>query len=364
MKKLAIMSHGLSANGIDTFVTNVAKAVDKEKFDVSVILALDEDNHQIREDEVAAAGVKIFRTCDLGSMKRMFTHVVRLYRILKTEKPDVFHANMDLLNGFNLFAAWAAGVPVRVCHSHTSASQYVLKNGKSFVVSCYHFVMRTCCRLFSNCRCGCSAVAMEYLYGAKWAKMKNTHIINNGVDIKRFSAKTGTSGTEDHKIVTVGRMTQGKNPFFALEIIEQLSKIRQDFEYLWVGNGDLMDAVRTKIEEKGLQEHVKLLGVRSDVDAVLADCDVFLLPSLFEGLPVSLVEAQAAGLPCLITDTITREVNCGGCLYESLNSSPSRWAQILSDLLDGKITFSIDVEKLETFDTTYMIKQLEEVYST
>ena len=123
MKKLAIMSHGLSANGIDTFVTNVAKAVDKEKFDVSVILALDEDNHQIREDEVAAAGVKIFRTCDLGSMKRMLTHVVRLYRILKTEKPDVFHANMDLLNGFNLFAAWAAGVPVRVCHSHTSASQ-------------------------------------------------------------------------------------------------------------------------------------------------------------------------------------------------------------------------------------------------
>lgn len=362
MKKVMLINHGLASGGTDSFVCSVARGLPKDRYEISLVMALDKGEKQFREDEMLSYGVTIYRTNDLGSIKRMLGHAKRLYGIIREQKPDVVHGNMDLFNGINMFVAWLAGVPVRVCHSHNSASQYEQNTGKHGLVSIYRFVMRIMCKLFSNRYCGCSGVAMAYLFGARWADMDNAMVINNGVDTTRFTSAQQADKKEKRKIVTVARLAEQKNPFFAIEVIEQLSKIRQDFEYLWVGNGELMDAVRTKIEEKGLQEYVKLLGVRSDVDAVLADCDVFLLPSLFEGFGIVLVEAQAAGLPCLASDTVPQTTNCGGCLYESLNSPASRWAQLLSDLLDGKIAVSIEAEKLEKFDTGYMIRQLEEVY--
>lgn len=363
MKKLFIMSHGLSANGIDSFVVNIVKGFNREKYDISVVLALDEGVRQLREDEVLEAGAKIYRTCDLGSIKRMLIHAKKLYRILKEHKPDIFHTNMDLLNGINLSIAWLAGVPVRVCHSHTSSSQYEEKKGKHFAVGIYRFAMKKLCGLFANKKCGCSSNAMEYLYNRNWESKKHTYIVNNGIDTLKYSKSPRTPYTNGkHTIITVGRLSNTKNPFFALNVIEALYKIRQDFVYIWVGVGDLLDAVQNMIVEKGLQECAFLAGVRNDVEDVLYRCDVFLLPSLFEGLPIALIEAQAAGLPCVISDTITREIDCGACHFESLDEPASHWAQALSDIMDGKISYMIDPEKLEKFDTSYTIKQLEATY--
>lgn len=108
---------------------------------------------------------------------------------------------------------------------------------------------------------------------------------------------------------------------------------------------------------------MKLLGIRNDIEDILPECDMFFMPSLFEGLPVSLVEAQAADLPCLISDTITREINCGGCAFQPLEAPASEWASRISDILDGKHTLRVDPEKLRKFDISYTIEQLEQVYS-
>ena len=362
-KKVCILSHGLSNNGIDIFVRNVVTRLDQSKWDISLILALNNDGTlQPREPEVLEAGVPIYRTTDLGSIKCILIHAGRLYKLLRELKPDVFHSNMDLLNGINCFVAWAAGVRVRIAHSHNSASQVEAKGGKSVITRIYRLVMRTLAELFSNRKFACSEPAMMYLFGENWKKKAHTYIINNGIDTARFSGQVRKEEAGARKIVSVGRLSVQKNPLFALEVMDALRRIRTDFVYEWIGDGELRERMEAAIREKGLQDHVKLLGVRNDIEKLLPARDLFFMPSLFEGLPVSLVEAQAAGLPCLISDTITREVNCGACLFQPLEASPAEWAKVLSGLLDGNHSLHTDPEKLRKFDISYTIEQLEQVY--
>lgn len=362
-KKVCFLSHGLSNNGIDIFVRNVTTRLDGNKWDVSVILALDDEGKlQPREQEVLDAGVQVFRTCDLGSIKRMLLHAKQLYRLLKERKPDVFHSNMDLLNGLNCLVAWAAGVPVRISHSHTSASQYEKKTGRHFISCLYRGFMKLLGRVFSNRKCGCSDVAMDYLFGTGWKGQRNTAVINNGVDLSRFRRSAEKASDRKH-IVSVGRLCDAKNPLFALEVMDALRRLRTDFVYEWIGDGELRKQVEDAIREKGLQDHVKVLGVRNDIEKLLPARDLFFMPSLFEGLPISLIEAQAAGLACLVSGTVTREVDCGACRFLPLEAPAADWAKVLSDILDGKHTLAADPEKLRKFDISYTIEQLEQVYN-
>lgn len=142
----------------------------------------------------------------------------------------------------------------------------------------------------------------------------------------------------------------------------ELRKLRSDFVYEWIGGGELREQMEAFIREKGLQDHVELLGIRNDIEKLLPHRDLFFMPSLFEGLGIALIEAQAAGLPCLGSDQIPQMADCGGCRFLSLEESPARWAAVISDILDGKHTLSVDPEKLRKFDISYTIEQLEQVY--
>lgn len=366
MKKVFIMNHGLASGGTDSFVINVAKGLDKNTWDVAVVLAVDDTGHkQFREEEITRLGIPVYRTCDLDNVRKVFQHGWKLYRLLKKYKVDVFHSNMDLMNGVNCFIAWLAGVKIRVCHSHNSSSQYEEKTGKHFVVGIYRLFMRALICLFSNRKCGCSSSAMSYLYGTNWERKGSTTIINNGIDTQKFAPRKQNAQRNPscYNIVSVGRLANQKNPFFAVDVIESLLQLRQDFIYYWIGCGELQNSVKIIIHEKNLEGFVQMLGARKDLNIILPQCDALLMTSYFEGLPIALVEAQASGLPCVVSDTITREVDCGGCIFMSLDEPANKWATILSNLLDGTITFSIDQDRIKKFDVKYMIGQIEKVYT-
>lgn len=364
MKKLFLSSHGLSSVGIDIFVANIAKSFDREKWDVSLVLALDEGGEkQPREDEVRNAGIPILYTCDLGSIKRILTHLLRLYRILRDGKVDVYHSNMGVMDGLNCLMALFAGVPVRVTHSHTTDSHYAAKTGRTFVARLVRAAMRLLCAVVANRRCGCSEQAMVYMYGEKWQKDPRNKIINNGIDLRRFRSGGTGKHSGPRRIVSVGRLVNEKNPMFALEVMDELRKLRTDFVYEWVGGGALKAQVEEAIREKGLQDHVKLLGVRNDIEDILPQCSLFLMPSLFEGFSIALIEAQATGLPCVTSDRIPSNANFGGCRFLSLEESPARWAEEISCILDGNHNLRTEPEKLRKYDVSYTIEQLEQVYS-
>ena len=368
---ILLLNHGLASGGTDSFVINAAKALQKEGLSVAVSLAVHPDSEkQFREDAVLEAGIPVYKTSDLDGIANILRHCVRLYRLLRREKPHVVHSNMDLFNGVNLLVALLAGVPVRVSHAHTSKSQYETNTGKHFIVSVYRCFMRFLCRCTANRFCGCSELAMEYLYGKRWKKLRRSAVIFNGIDLEKFNGQnSGAVRREfapDQKpfhLTTVGYMSETKNPFFTVDVLCALREIRDDFDFLWIGGGELQAQVKAYASEKEMNSVIRFAGVRKDVNDILPCMHIFLMPSLFEGLPISLLEAQASDLVCVVSDTVTTQVDCGKCIFLPLSDGPQKWARKISDILDGKCALAVDKERLGKFSAENTIRQLEEIYS-
>lgn len=239
---------------------------------------------------------------------------------------DIVHAHMTLTNLFPLFAAWSVGIPVRISQSHLAGK----KNIKSQILSLGTKVMATD-------YWACGKAAGNYLYGRS-----HYYILNNAIQLSdyyydeqvRKQERNRYKITEQTLVVGhVGRFTEQKNHIFLLQIFAEFQKIYQDSVLVLIGEGELLDEVKSVVEKLKMTDRVIFMGAISDVNRKLQMMDVFLLPSLFEGLPVSAIEAQASGLPCLMSDTITNEVMINDnveCL--SLNDSALKWAKVLKKM--------------------------------
>lgn len=371
MKKLVYFSHGLSANGIETFLVNVLRKLDKTKYDVTVIIGIDEGVETLHGQSVRDMGVRVIHAGDLDSVRKKFEYIKNVNRLLREGDYDIAHSNMDLLNGITLCLAKFAGIPKRICHAHNSKSQYkptgTLAFVKKLIQSAYYFVMKKLILFSSTELISCSDVASEYFYGRR-----KSEVVYNGVvtenfkmpddfDASAYAKSVGFNGDENHRLTSVGRLSMQKNPSFALEIIAELRKLRDDFRYAWIGTGELEAEVRAKIKELKLEDTVILTGVRTDIPQILGCCDLFLMPSLFEGLPFSLVEAQAADLRCAVSDVVTRTADLGLINYISLEKTPGEWAAEISRMLDSPVPQK-DIKKAELFDISNTVRQLEEIY--
>lgn len=369
-KKVCILNNDLARGGTDTFVVNLVNGLDKEKFDVVLILSINDDVTAIREDDVCKEYVKIVKTRSVNSgLKNKLIHFVKLYKILKSEKADVFQTNIDLFNGLNILVAWLARVPIRVCHSHNSEQGRELREGRTLPIAVYQSVMRWLCWHLSNRRTGCSSAAMDFLFGDRWKSDEHSLVVYNGINLNDFEKEIDINRKKDelslkakHNIITVGRIAFQKNPVFLAEIFGELSKERADCDLLWIGRGDKEEEVKAKLIEYDCLDRVHFLGTRSDVNEIMKVSDVFLFPSLFEGLGIVLIEAQASGLPCLITDTIPLEAQCGGCKYLSLNNNAVEWATELSKIIDKKIELKIDRDLVNNYSVKNMINQMESMF--
>ena len=183
---------------------------------------------------------------------------------------------------------------------------------------------------------GCSTEAAISRYGKKVATDKNRCcVLNNGIDITKYiyspavcEAVRNEFGISKETLVvgTVGRLTKQKNPLFIIDILAELRSKTDDFIFLWAGTGEMKDEIISGLELKGVRDKVILLGVRNDIPRILQALNVFVLPSLFEGLPVVGVEVQAAGVPMLCSDTISPEVKVTECVTFIPNNSAELWA--------------------------------------
>lgn len=369
--KVCILQNGLARGGTDTFVVNLCKEIDKDRFDITVVNPSIKPESQVREPEILATGAKIVRTSPLSGGKSKVKHLCMLYHLLKNGKFDVFQTNIDLFNGPNLLIAWLAGVPVRCCHSHNTMQQKSIVQGMTLPIRLYQAVMKWMCWTFSNRRSGCSEDAMNFLFtGKNWHQDKYPVVVNNGIDIDRFRMSIGVARkkkelglTAKYHIVTVGRIIPQKNPLFIAESFAQLCKMRTDVDFVWVGIGDKEEECREILKREGVLERVHFLGSRTDVNEILPCCDLFYMPSVFEGLGIVIIEAQAAGLPCIASDTVPKEANCGAVHYIPLNAEMQVWTKTMSDVLDGKLKLQVDESSLQQFSIHHMAVQMMQVFS-
>lgn len=369
MRKICILQNSLSYGGTDTFVINLCEGLVKDGYVVTVVLSVDEDEAGPRLNDLQNTGVHLVWTCSLKNAITKLRHLFLLYKELKKGKYHGFQTNIDLFNGPNLFVAWLAGVPVRECHSHNSQQGKELQDGRKLNVRLYQSVMRWLCWTFSNRRCGCSESALDFLFGKKWKDAPKARVIHNGIDLSAYQKsfdkdekKYALKLMNTYNLCTVGRISYQKNPEFLVDVFYELSKIRDDVDLIWCGTGDLEEKIRKKINDLNLEGRVHLLGARNDISEVLRCSNLFLLPSRFEGLGIVLIEAQAASLPCVMSDVIPMEVDCGLCLPLSLECSPEYWARQICEVLDGKLVFEADAKKLNEYTINNMVKEMEEIF--
>ena len=365
--KICILNHGLASGGTDSFVLNLARGLTRDGHSVTIALAVNPGSgKQFREDEAREMGATVVKLSDLGSVQEVFRYVYRLYCFLRSGCFDVFHANMDLFNGINMFVAWLARVPVRVCHSHNSLSQYEEKSKRHILVSIYRKIMRNMLWMFSTDRCGCSEPAMDYLFLKRWKTDARSHLVYNGIDLNRFltvdSVNRDVAGSvrSQKTIITVGRIEHQKNPYFTVSVMKELLAIDPRYKLIWVGTGDMRAEIVQEIQHLQLESAIQLLGTRTDIPELLHQASTFLFPSLFEGLPISLIEAQAAGLTCIVSDTITRDIDIGLCEFMPLTLPPKQWAERIIEF--NNRCREVDNKKLQQFSIGSMVKRLEKIY--
>lgn len=370
MKKLLLVSHGLSTNGIETLLVNILKNLNLSRYEVTMAIAIDEGVFSVHEKEVTDLGVKVIHAGDMDTLKKKLTFLKNVNNIMKNGSFDIVHTNMDLLNGVILRYAEKAGIRCRICHAHNTKSQYKpggkFKTLKKAVQKLYYRLMKALMNSCSTDFIACSKEASAYFFGSS----EKAEIVYNGMDIEKFVPADTIDRREylsmpafskEKVIVSVGRLSDQKNYQFSLKVIAELKKIRQDFTYIWVGQGSGKKEFEDIVSGLRLEDTVYMLGQRTDVGNILACSDVFFLPSLFEGLGIVFVEAQLAGLPCVASTEVPELADIGGMKYYPLKETARFWAERLNEALDNPV-FELDEEKAKCFDIKNTVKQIEAIY--
>jgi len=216
----------------------------------------------------------------------------------------------------------------------------------------------------------CSRNAGKWLFGKRVSNLNELVVLNNAVNVDEFKYDVEIRkkvrkelGIGNELVIGhIGRFNKQKNHNFLIDIFKAVSEVNPDAILLLAGDGDLRRKIEKKVSRLGLKSKVKFLGVRNDINSIMQAMDLFLLPSLFEGLPVVLIEAQAAGLKCIVADTITRESDITSRVeFLRLNDTPEKWAnQVLSSTYEHA-----DTEKLISmngYNTVTMSKWLADFY--
>lgn len=348
--------------GMEAVVMNYYRHIDRDK--VQFDLLVDSDSTLVPADAVEALGGRII---EVPPYQNQPTNSLELERLFRKEGWQIVHSHMNTLSVFPLRAAKCAGVPVRIAHSHSTWGKGEYKR------NVLKALLRTQANRYPTHRLACSKYAGEWLFG----KSADFEVLYNAVELGRFffdaearahaRADLGLVG-DTFAIGHVGRFVPQKNHQFLIEAFAELVKLRPDSVLLCVGSGETEASVERSAAERGVADKVRLLGQRGDVNRLYQAFDAFALPSLYEGLGLVGVEAQEAGLPCFLSDTITREVNVTGAVRFLPIDDPKIWAEELARVPFGPTRESTakdfalyDIEQQAPWLAEFYCKALAEV---
>jgi len=262
---------------------------------------------------------------------------IRFLRRFYKEHPEyaIVHGHLPNAAPFYLGMARAAGVPVRIVHCHSTRS------GDTPLKRLRNTLLFKLIPLCANERCACSEAAARFLFGARNGRVKRPyHLVRNALPLEPYRFRPEARerirrelniGADRLVVGHIGRMCPTKNQAFLLKIFAALYAKHENAVLMLVGDGELHEALRRQACGLVPEEAVLWLGVRTDVPALLQAMDVFVLPSFYEGLPLAALEAQASGLPCLLSANITEEASIvpGLAQYISLRKTPAEWAALV-----------------------------------
>lgn len=358
-RKVLMIMNSLNCGGEENFVMNLYRCLDMDKLQVD-FLTSDTNEIQFFENEITEKGGTIYKVP--GKNKHPITTLLIIYQIIKREKYNVVHRHSDnSLMALDLCAAAIAGANVRIAHSHTS-------DISSTKMKILHYLFRPLLNFIATTKYACGVDAGKWLFGNHTFK-----VIKNGIHVKQFMYDCQMRVKMRERIRVsentillghVGRFEGVKNHMFLVSVLEALSqKYTEDFRLILVGDGQLKERIKQIVYEKKLKDQVYFVDRCNNVNEWLQAIDLFVFPSLYEGLPLSLIEAQASGTRCLVSSSVTSQVKVTPLVeFMSLDEGAERWGERIYEM-------SLEREKIQdaakmVIESGYDIRQIATEFET
>ncbi|MGX2961385.1 glycosyltransferase family 1 protein [Peribacillus sp. JNUCC 23] len=351
--------------GTETMLMNIYRNIDRNKVYFDFISYSKQDADY--DEEIKSLGGRVIKLSKTQSIKEILN-------VIKKYGPyDVVHSHTLFHCGIAAIAAKLAGVKVRISHAHTT-----LDRSDSLIRKTYMQSMKTIINTFSTNLLACSNEAGSYLFGQQGMNKPKYSYFPNLIDYSKFLKEPrnemnkfkAEEGLENSVVIGhIGRFMEAKNHWFLLDIMKSMIKKDNRVKLLLVGDGVLRSQIEEEAKKEGIYDNIRFVGVRNDIHTMLHSMDIFVFPSIYEGLGLVLLEAQASGLPCIVSDAIQPEADLKIGLISklSLAKGADAWADKIVELVGTKKKDSnniIDGFERNSYSLPIGITKLTNIYKT
>lgn len=353
---------GLALGGAESRIMDLYRNIDRQEIQFDFLVHSSQKEHFDEEIETLGGRIyrvprfKVYNICSYRRAIKSFFAAHHEFRAV--------HGHMTSTASIYLPIAKKAGVPITIGHARSAGDAPGLKGLITKLIR-YPLKYR------ADYCLACSKKAGETVYGKRWVKKGKVEVIPNAIDAGKYvyneSARTelrNRMGLADKFVIGhVGSFRVAKNHTFLIQIFEQIYQKRNDAILILLGEGSLMEGIRQQVLEAGLSDVVWFLGNKSDVDSYYQIMDYLVFPSLYEGLPGSIVEAQTSGLRCLVSDAVTSEVGITDLVeFYSLDRTAQEWAAHILETADYIRESRLDNIKRAGFDIRAQAARYSEIY--
>lgn len=334
--------------GVESVVMNYYRHIDKSKIQFDFII--DSDSTNVPKEEIENIGGNVIL---ISPYQKIFKYHKELKKVLKDGNYKIVHSHINTLSVFSLFAAKCVGIPVRIAHGHSTT------NKKEWKKNLLKIILRPLIKFVATDYMACTEHAGRWMFGDKEYEKGNVYILNNAIDLEKFEfnekvrkEKRIELNIDENVFVIghIGRFVEQKNHRFLIEIFNEVYKMNDNSLLMLIGQGPLINEMKEKVKSFNLEKNVMFLKQREDVNDLYNVMDLFLFPSLYEGLGMVMIEAQTNGLPCIASTEVPKLAQIfNDVKFISLDESDSIWAKNIIEYKKAKEDRKIEINEISKY---------------
>ena len=314
----------MNLGGTETYLMNIYRNIDRKKVQFDFLTYYDKDEKGFYDDEILSLGGEIH---NLRPIKKtsLLQSIQEIRNLININKYNIVHSHTTFSSGFSMIASYLEKCNIRIAHAHNTGT-----GDTSIKAKLYESIMRVIINTFANNFCACSKNASKFLF-----QKNNFNYMPNAVDLNKFiftkknndKIKESLGIPNNHKVIGhIGRFGKAKNHNFIIDLFSNVLKKDSNCTLVLIGEGNTRKDIEEKAKELCIYENIRFLGLRNDIPVLMKLFDIFLLPSNYEGFGIVLLEAQACGLNCIVSENIQPEVDLGLNLIEWISlSDVDKW---------------------------------------